>query len=67
MFKNKGSKLHPENYRSITLLCCCSKLFTTLLNNRLNIFIEENNIIRKGYSTDHIFTLLNLIDIMKKR
>ena len=75
IFKNKGSRLNPENYRPITLLCCCSKLFTTLLNNRLNKFIEENNIIseaqtafRKGYSTtDHIFTLHHLIDILKKR
>ena len=49
--------------------------YATLRNNRLNIFNEENNIIneaqaafRKGYSTtDHIFTLHNLIDIMKKR
>ena len=73
--KNKGSKLHPEHYRPITLLCCCSRLFTTLRNNRLNIFNEENNIIneaqaafRKGYSTiDHILTSHNLIDIMKKR
>ena len=81
IFKNKGSRLHPENYRPITLLCCCCKLFTTLLNNRLTLFIEEHNTIseehntiseaqtafRKGYSTlEHIFTLHHLINILKK-
>ena len=62
IFKNKGSRLHPENYRPITLLCCCSKLFTSLLNNRLSLFIEEHNTIseaqtafRKGYSTLDLF------------
>ena len=75
IFKNKASRLHPENYRPITLLCCCCKLFTTLHNNRLSLFIEEHNTIseaqtafRKGYSTlDHIFTLHHLINILKKR
>ena len=75
IFKNKGSRLHPENDRPITLLCCCSKLFTTLLNNRLSLFTEEHNTIseaqtafRKGYSTlDHIFTLHHLINILKER
>ena len=72
---NKGSRLHPKNYRPITLLCCCSKLCTTLLNNRLTLFIEEHNTIseaqtafRKGYSTlDHIFALHHLINIFLKK
>jgi hypothetical protein len=71
IYKNKGSNLSPENYRPITLLCCCSKLFTNVLNNRLNTFIEQNDIMseaqaafRKGYSTiDHLFTLNTLINI----
>ena len=75
IFKTKGSRLHTENYRPITLLCCCSKLFTTLLNNCLPLFIEEHNTIseaqtafRKGYSTlDHSFTLHHLINILKKK
>ena len=74
IFKNKGSRLHPENYRPITLLCCFSKLFTTLLNNRLSLFIEEHNTIseaqtafRKGYSTlDHIFYFTSLNKYLEK-
>ena len=49
------------------------KLFTSVLNERLYRFCEENNIIkelqaafRKGYSTlDHIFVLKGLVDIMR--
>ena len=51
IFKNKGSRLHPENYRPITLLCCCSKLVTTLLNNRLTLFTEEHNTISEEHNT----------------
>ena len=63
----------PTNYRPITLLSCISKLFTSILNNRLNTFLEENRILlenqaayRKSYSTlDHIFTLNSLNEILK--
>ena len=48
IFKNKGSSFSPENYGPITLQCCCSKLFTTVLNNRLSTFIEENYIISEA-------------------
>ena len=73
ILKNKGSSFSPESYRPVTLQCCCSKLFTTALNNRLTTFIEENDIMseaqaafRKGYSTaHHLFTLNSLIDVLK--
>lgn len=53
------------------ILSCLGKLFTSVLNNRLTAFLEENNILdenqagfRKGYScSDHIFTLHALIEI----
>ena len=75
IFKNKGSPTEPSNYRPITLLSCMGKLFTSILNQRLNTFLELNNILeenqagfRKGYScADHIFTLHALIEIIKKR
>lgn len=65
IFKNKGDKLNPENYRPITILSCLSKLFTSILNNRLAKFLDmydtlnENQAgFRRGYSTvDRIFSL----------
>jgi hypothetical protein len=75
IFKNKGDPKDPSNYRPITILSCLSKLFTSILNNRLTKFLNENNILdenqagfRKGYScSDHIFTLHSLIELMKKK
>lgn len=69
----KGDHNDPNNYRPITLLSCVGKLFTSVLNNRLNMFLTENNIMnenqagfRKDYSTiDHIFTLNSLIEILR--
>ena len=68
LFK-KGDKNCPSNYRGITLLSCFSKLFTTVINKRLNLFCDENNSrsdaqfgFRKDRSTiDAMFTLLNLV------
>ena len=71
IYKQKGKTTEPENYRGITLLSCLGKLFTSVLNNRLNDFTSANNIInvnqagfRKGFATtDHIFTIKCLIDL----
>ena len=58
IYKNKGSKTDPENYRPVTLLSCLGKLFTCILNNRLSKYMEDNNLLsetqsgfRKDYST----------------
>ena len=73
IYKNKGDESSPDNYmyRGITLLSCFGKLFTSILNNRLNNYLENMNILaeeqagfRKGYSTtDHIFNLKCVIDL----
>ena len=71
IYKNKGSKSDPDNYRGISLISCLCKLFTSALNERLSKFAEANKIIgeeqagfRTGYSShDHIFTLQSIIDI----
>ena len=54
-----------NNYRGITLVSCFSKIFTGVLNNRLNKWAESNDVLsdsqfgfRKGRSTtDAIFVL----------
>ena len=68
---NKGDKANPDNYRGITILSYFGKLFTAILNNRLNNYLEEMNLLceeqagfRKKYgTTDHIFNLKCLIDL----
>ena len=75
VYKNKGDKMNPKNYRPITLLSCLGKVFTSILNDRLNIFIEENKLLhenqagfRHGYSTnDHIFALYALFELLSLR
>ena len=71
IYKNKGPKNDPNNYRGISIISCLGKLFTSTINERLSEFVETNKIIgeeqagfRAGYSTqDHIFTLQSIIDI----
>ena len=65
----KGDVDDVNNYRGITLVSCMSKLFTTVLNRRIESFCTENNIIsdaqfgfRKGRSTvDAVFILMSLV------
>ena len=73
IFKNKGDSTDPLNYRPITLLSCLGKLFTAILNIRLEKYASDNNVIndyqsgfRKGFSTvDNMFVLNTLIDILR--
>ena len=70
-YKNKGDKASPDNYRGITILSCFGKLFTAILNNRLNNYLESMNLLceeqagfRKKYgTTDHILNLKCIIDL----
>ena len=41
----KGDPNNPDNYRGISLLSCLSKLFYTVLNNRLLKFCRDNDIL----------------------
>ena len=65
----KGDTTNPNNYRGISLLNLCSKMYSFILNKRITKWVEENNVVgeeqagfRKKHSTiDHIFTLTALV------
>ena len=65
----KGDVTSPDNYRGISLLNICSKMYSSILNRRLEKWIEENKLVgeeqagfRRKYSTiDQIFTLTALV------
>ena len=78
IYKQKGDVTDPVNYRPITLLSCMGKLFTCIINNRLQTYSEKYEKLsqcqagfRKGFSTtDHIFVLhilLNLLNYKRKK
>ena len=65
LFK-KGDVNDPNNYRGISLCDISGKIYSSIINTRLQKWIEEDNTtgeyqagFKKSYSTiDHIFTLL---------
>ena len=65
----KGDVNQPDNYRGISLLDICSKLYTFILNKRLTDWIEVNGVLgeeQAGFrenrcTTDHVFTLMACI------
>lgn len=75
IYKNKGDKNDPGNYRGITLLSCSAKFFTAVLNERLGLYSQECDILSENQAgfranhstTDHIFVLKTLCDIMRNR
>jgi len=68
----KGTKTKCENYRGITLLPTAYKLFTNIINNRLDVIVEDEMVeeqcgFRKGRScTDAIFTVQQMIEERKE-
>ena len=75
LYKSKGDPTLPENYRPITILSCMGKLFTAILNSRLNNYLKENNLLnetqagfRASYSTaDNIFVIHALTEYLRVR
>jgi hypothetical protein len=67
----KGDVNLVQNYRGLSFIDCVSKIFSSLLNFRLNEWIVANNVIseyqagfRKGYSTvDNIFNLACMVEL----
>jgi hypothetical protein len=66
----KGNKNDPNNYRGITISSNVAKVFNSILNNRLNKYALENDLINErqiGFkkdarTSDHIFIIKTLID-----
>jgi exonuclease III len=65
-----GNPLDPSNYRGITISSCVAKVFNSVMNNRLEHYITDNNIIhesqiafkKQSRTSDHMFVLRTLID-----
>ena len=68
-----GNTDDPNNFRGICTSSCLGKCFTSIMNTRLNDFLENKEIMnkcqigsRKGYRTaDHLLVLKTLIDTYK--
>ena len=48
IYKKKGVQTDPKNYRPITILSCLGKVFTAILNERINIFLKEHDLLSKN-------------------
>lgn len=65
-----GAKDDPNNYRGICIMNALLKVLCTLLNNRLNDFCDDRQLINKvqiGFkklcrTSDHIFTLKTVVN-----
>ena len=60
LYKGKGPKDSPSNYRGISLLSCCYKIYSGIIHDRIYQWAEGNSILprnqygfRKGLSTIH--------------
>ena len=73
IYKNNDDIYERKNNRPITIVSCLGKLFSSILNTRLNNFSEEYRLIaenqfgfRQNYSTiDNMFTLFSFFQILK--
>jgi hypothetical protein len=48
LFKNKGDKSDPNNYRGISVLSPITKLFEKIIAKQISSFFENNNILSDG-------------------
>ena len=60
IYKGKGSKTDPDNYRGITILSCIGKLFTSILEKLSSDFLDHFKIngpeqagLKSGFSAEN--------------
>ena len=66
----KGDLTDPKNYRGITIMSVFAKIFSTILNNRLMLWSENNNVVNQcqfGFmkyksTVDCVYILQSLIE-----
>ena len=66
----KGPKTDPSNYRGISITSCVRKLCSSILNSRLTLFLDNNNITndsqsgfrKKRKTADSLFILKTAIN-----
>ena len=61
IYKKNGDKENPDNYRGITILSCMGKLFTAILNKRINYFLETYGIIGEDQAAFRKITVQAII------
>ena len=74
-FINLAHEATPSNYRGIAITNILGKVFSIILNNRLEKFITSNNLIddtqigfkKNCRTSDHMFILQTLIDRYVKK
>ena len=67
--KKEKDPRDPLNNRCITIICCIAKMYSKILNTRLQKFLDENNILvdeQNGFRAsrsciDHIYTLCTIL------
>jgi hypothetical protein len=65
-----GGRDDPANYRGITINSCLGKVFSMVLNKRLQDFIDQNHLMvdsqigfrKKARTSDHLFIIRTLVD-----
>ena len=71
--KGNSESRKPQDYRGICLQSVVLKAYSKILNQRLNVWLEDNNLLedeqngfRKGRCTqDHLFTLASVVESRK--
>ncbi|CAG5096658.1 Protein of unknown function [Cotesia congregata] len=71
MLHKKGDTSNPHNYQGIALVNCVTKIFTSIINERLRFWAETNGLLpeeqagfRKGKSCgDNVFTLQSILQL----